>query len=85
MCQVGNNYDYGILKFLRALRDVPTIGAFYVLCRRAVTECQWALLTNKKKGLMLVKFEQLAALSEAKSFSFEGNRYYAVSPAAFVG
>jgi len=46
---VGNNYDYGILKFLRALRDVPTIGAFYVLCRRAVTECQWALLTSKKK------------------------------------
>ena len=23
LCQLGNNYDYGILKFLRALRDVP--------------------------------------------------------------
>jgi hypothetical protein len=23
LCQLGNNYDYGILKFLRGLRDVP--------------------------------------------------------------
>ena len=63
----------------------PTIGAFHVLRRRAVTCCitEWALQTTKKSP-MLAKFAQLVALSEAKSFLFEGNRYHAVSPAAFV-
>jgi len=46
LSQLGNNYDYGILKFLRALHDVPP----QLARSRHLLHHEWALLTIKKKA-----------------------------------